>query len=126
MSHEQPEPPSGADSPEELVTQVSNNPSAWLLYLRHMNGYAAALQKKVDSLRTEISDRNAIIQSLQLTTAKQEGVIDYQETQHRKDTVLFQKRITELEVEKLRLLDAATPAVQDPPIRSCRCPEFPG
>jgi hypothetical protein len=112
MSHEQPEPPSGADSKEELVAQVSNNPSAWLLYLRHMNGYAAALQKKVDSFCTEISDRNAIIQFLQLNTAKQEEVIDYQKIQHRKDTALFQKWITELEIEKLRLLDAATPVVQ--------------
>jgi hypothetical protein len=114
MSHEQPEPPLGADSPEKLVAQVANNPSAWLLYLRHMNDYAATLQKKVDFLRTKISDRNAIIQLLQLIIAKQEKIVDYQEIQHRKNIILFQKRITKFEIEKLRLLDAATPVVQTP------------
>jgi hypothetical protein len=43
---ERPEPPSEANSPEELVAYVTNNPFDWLMYLRYINGYAAALKKK--------------------------------------------------------------------------------
>jgi hypothetical protein len=46
MSLERPEPPSEANSPEELVTYVTNNPSDWLMYLRYINGYTAALKKR--------------------------------------------------------------------------------
>ncbi|CAJ2512477.1 Uu.00g054920.m01.CDS01 [Anthostomella pinea] len=75
MSQERPEPPSGADSPEELVAHVTNNPSDWLLYLCHINGYV--------------------------------------------------KEITYLEVKKLRLLDAATPAIQTPRPVSAATPSPP-
>jgi hypothetical protein len=46
MSLERPEPPSEADSPKKLVAHVTNNPSDWLMYLRHINGYAAVLKKR--------------------------------------------------------------------------------
>jgi hypothetical protein len=44
ISLERPKSPSEADSPEELVAHVTNNPSDWLMYLRYINGYAAALK----------------------------------------------------------------------------------
>jgi hypothetical protein len=46
MSLERPEPPSEANSPEKLVAHVTNNPFDWLMYLRYINGCAAALRKK--------------------------------------------------------------------------------
>jgi hypothetical protein len=46
MLLERPEPPSEADSPEKLVAHVTNNPFDWLMYLRYINGYAAALKKR--------------------------------------------------------------------------------
>jgi cell division septation protein DedD len=114
MSLERPEPPSGADSPEELVAHVTNNPSDWLMYLRYINGYAAALKKENDLFRIAESDHNATLQPLRSTVAKQEGIIEYQKTQYKEDTALLRKEIAQLEVEKARLLDAAIPAVQIP------------
>jgi hypothetical protein len=61
MSLEQPEPSSGADFPEELVAHVTNNPFDWLMYLRYINGYAAALKKKNDFFRIAESDYNATL-----------------------------------------------------------------
>jgi hypothetical protein len=46
ISLERPEPSSEADSPKEFVAYVTNNPFDWLMYLRYINGYAAALKKK--------------------------------------------------------------------------------
>jgi hypothetical protein len=114
MSLERPEPPSEADSPEELVAYVTNSPSDWLMYLRYINGYAAALKKENDLFRIAESDHNATLQPLRLIVAKQEGIIEYQKTQYKKDTALLRKEIAQLEVEKARLLDAAIPAVQIP------------
>ncbi|CAJ2512146.1 Uu.00g051610.m01.CDS01 [Anthostomella pinea] len=62
MSQERPEPPLGADSPEELIAHVTNNPSNWLLYLRHINGYAAALKEKNDFFRLAESDHDNSLQ----------------------------------------------------------------
>ncbi|CAJ2504463.1 Uu.00g118570.m01.CDS01 [Anthostomella pinea] len=64
MSQERPEPPSRTDSPEELVAYVTNNPSDWLLYLRHINGYAAALKEENDFFRLAESDHDNSLQSL--------------------------------------------------------------
>jgi hypothetical protein len=77
MSLERPEPPSGADSPEELVAHVTNNPSDWLMYLRYINGYAAALKKENDFFRIAESDYNVMLQLFRSTVAKQEGIIEY-------------------------------------------------
>jgi hypothetical protein len=110
MSHERPEPPSGADSPEELVAHVNNNPSDWLLYLRHINGYATALKEQIEPLRLSESDRETAIQALKSKISELEGVIKYQKELNHD----AQRQITQLEVDKLRLLDAATPAVQTP------------
>jgi hypothetical protein len=80
MLLERPEPPSGADSPEELVTHVTNNPSDWLMYLRYINSYAVALKKENDFFRIAEFDYNATLQFFRLTVAKQEGIIEYQKT----------------------------------------------
>jgi hypothetical protein len=77
MSLERPEPPSGADSPEKLVAHVTNNPSNWLIYLRYINGYAAALKKKNNLFRITKSDYNTMLQLFQLIVAKQEEIIKY-------------------------------------------------
>jgi hypothetical protein len=111
MSLERSKPSSEADFPEELVAHVTNNPSDWLMYLRYINGYAAALKKKNDLFRIAESDHNATLQPLRLTVAKQEGIIEYQKTQYKKNIVLLRKEIAQLKVEKARLLDAAIPAV---------------
>jgi hypothetical protein len=42
-------------------TYVTNNPSDWLMYLRYINGYAAALKKKNDFFRIAEFDYNAIL-----------------------------------------------------------------
>jgi hypothetical protein len=47
------------------------------MYLRYINGYAAALKKKTDFFRIAKSDYNATFQFLRLTVAKQEGIIEY-------------------------------------------------
>jgi hypothetical protein len=61
MSLERPEPPSEANFPEKLVTHVTNNPSDWLMYLRYINGYAAALKKENDFSRIAEFDHNAML-----------------------------------------------------------------
>jgi hypothetical protein len=59
MSLERPEPPSGADSSEKLVAYVTNNSFDWLMYLRYINGYAAALKKENNFFRIIEFDYNA-------------------------------------------------------------------
>jgi hypothetical protein len=81
------------------------------MYLRHINGYAAALKKKNDLFRIAESDHNATLQLFRSTVAKQEKIIEYQKTQYKKNTALLRKEIAQLEIEKARLLDAAIPAV---------------
>jgi hypothetical protein len=108
---ERPKPPSEANSPEKLVAYVTNNPSDWLMYLRYINGYAAALKKKNDLFRIAESDYNATLQFFRSTVAKQKGIIEYQKIQYKKDTALLRKKIAQLKIEKIRLLDAAIPAV---------------
>jgi hypothetical protein len=56
------------------------------MYLRHINGYAAALKKENDFFRIAEFDHNATLQLLRLTVAKQEGIIEYQKTQYKKNT----------------------------------------
>jgi hypothetical protein len=77
MSLEWPEPSSEANSPEKLVAHVTNNPSDWLMYLRYINGYAAALKKKNDLFRIAESDYNTTLQPFRSTVAKQEEIIEY-------------------------------------------------
>jgi hypothetical protein len=60
MLLERPELSSGANSPEELVAYVTNNPSDWLMYLRYINSYAAAL-KKNDLFRIAEFDHDATL-----------------------------------------------------------------
>jgi hypothetical protein len=69
MSLERSELPSEANSPEKLVAHVTNTPSDWLMYLRYINGYAAALKKK-DLSRIAEFDHNATLQFLRSTIAK--------------------------------------------------------
>jgi hypothetical protein len=47
------------------------------MYLRYINGYAAALKKENDLFRITEFDYNATLQLLRLTVAKQEGIIEY-------------------------------------------------
>jgi hypothetical protein len=125
MSLERPELPSGADSPEELVAHVTNNPSDWLMYLRYINGYAAALKKENDLFRIAESDYNATLQPFRSIVAKQEGIIEYQKTQYKENTTLLRKKIAQLKIEKARLLDAAIPAVQIPRFAPADTPNTP-
>jgi hypothetical protein len=81
------------------------------MYSRYINGYAAALKKKSDLSRIAESDHDATLQFLRSTVAKQEEIIKYQKTQYKKNTALLRKKITQLKVEKIRLFDAAIPAV---------------
>jgi hypothetical protein len=111
ISLERPEPPSGADFPEKLVAHVTINPSDWLMYLRYINNYAIALKKENDFFRIAEFDYNATLQLLRSIVAKQEGIIEYQKIQYKKDTALLQKKIAQLKIEKARLFDAAIPAV---------------
>jgi hypothetical protein len=110
MSYDPPEPPSGVDSPEELVAHVTDNPSDWLLYLRHMSGYADALRNEAERSRLSASDHESMAQSLKSRISELEGVVKYQKELNHD----AQKQIIQLEAEKLRLIDAATPAVQTP------------
>jgi hypothetical protein len=64
-----------------------------LIYLRYINGYAAALKKKNDFFRIAEFDHNATLQLLRSTIAKQEEIIEYQKTQYKKDTILLRKEI---------------------------------
>jgi hypothetical protein len=89
MSLERPEPPSEADFPKKLVAYVTNNPSDWLMYLRYINGYAAALKKKNDLFRIIKFNHDATLQFFRSTVAKQKRIIEYQKTQYRKDTALL-------------------------------------
>jgi hypothetical protein len=77
ISLERPEPSSEANFLEKLVAHVTNNPSDWLIYLRHINGYAAALKKKNDFFRIAESNYNATLQLFRSTVAKQKGIIEY-------------------------------------------------
>lgn len=104
MSVERPEPPSGADSPEELAAYVDNNPSDWLMYLRHINGYVTALKEENDLLRVAESDRERLLQSLQSTISKQEGIIEYQKTQHRERLRLLLPTVPDLPTSVRRSL----------------------
>jgi hypothetical protein len=47
------------------------------MYLRHINGYAAALKKENDFFRIAKFDYNATLQFFRLTVVKQEGIIEY-------------------------------------------------
>jgi hypothetical protein len=95
------------------------------MYLRYINGYAAALKKKNDLFRIAESDYNATLQPFRSIVAKQEENIEYQKTQYKKDTALLRKEIAQLEVEKARLLDAAIPAVQIPQFAPADTPNTP-
>jgi hypothetical protein len=108
MSSEQPEPPFGADSPDELLAHVNNNPADWLMYFRHMNNYAAALKDEIESLRLTQSNYETVIALHKTKISELEGVVKYQEGQLQ----INQDKVIHLEVDKQRLLDAATPAVQ--------------
>jgi hypothetical protein len=81
MSLERPEPPSEANSLEKLVAHVTNNPSDWLMCLRYINSYAAALKKNDLSRITEF-DHNATLQFFRSIIAKQEEIIEYQKIQY--------------------------------------------
>jgi hypothetical protein len=52
-------------------------------------------------------------------------IIKYQKTQYKKDTALLRKKIMQLKIEKIRLLDAVIPAVQSLRFASVNTPNIP-
>lgn len=105
-----PHPPLSTDSPEELAHHVAEHASDWMMYLRNLNQYTSTLEEEVSSSQVETLSRNATIASLRSDLTKRDGVISYQKDQY--DAA--QKEVIRLEIEKLQLLNAATPAVQTP------------
>ena len=104
----QPCPPLSTDSTEELAEHVYHNPTEWMLYLRNMSTYAAALEGENATLRTTATE-------LETAVTKRDAVIQYQEEQYHKELGSNQKKIIQLEIEKAQLLAAATPAIRTPP-----------
>ena len=105
-----PQPPLSTDSPEELARHVGEDASDWMLHLRNLNQYTSTLEEEVSSSQLETLNHNATIASLRSNIAANEGIIRCQKALY--DAA--QEKITRLELENSRFLDAAVPAVQTP------------
>jgi hypothetical protein len=110
MSLERPELPLEADSPEKLVAHVTNNPSDWLMYLRYINGYAAVLKKKKIFLASLNSIMTLYFSFFDQLLPSRKGLSNTRKPSIKKYR-FASKKITQLEIEKVRLLDAVIPAV---------------
>lgn len=98
-----PAPPLTTDSPDELAVHVSQNASEWLLYLRNINIHVTSLEEEASSLRAEATEKEGCLR-------ERDAVINYQE----KTIQAAQQKNVQLELDKARLLNEATPAVQTP------------
>lgn len=110
-----PEPPANPDTAADLAAHVREYPERWLFYLRNMDGYTAAREKEIATLRTAVFDRESVNESLRTEISNRDAIIRYQKEQLNERNLETIQRITKLEVEKAQLLAAATPAVQTPP-----------
>lgn len=113
-----PEPPMSTDVPEELAAHVAQDPSAWLLYLRNLNVHLSSAEEEISSLRTTMSEQARALREREDLLREYKGVIGYQ----KELLEAAQRKHTQLEIEKARLLDAATPAVRTPPTEPAACP----
>ena len=107
-----PEPPANPDTPAELATHVGQHPENWMFYLRNMDGYAVALEEENAALRAATRAHEATTQT---EITKRDAIIGYQEKQLNERNLELNQKIVQLEVEKVQLLAAASPAVSTPP-----------
>jgi len=117
-----PEPPANPDTAAELAAHVTQHPEDWMFYLRNMNGYAASVEEENATLRAAVRNHDSAISSLQTGIVKRDAIIGYQKEQlNERDERNIERatraadKIARLEVEKVQLLAAATPAVHTPP-----------
>jgi len=102
-----PEPPLSADSPDDLLDSVRQQPNEWLIYLRNTCQYTFDLENQVSALQTTITAER---RSAHTEAAERDGIIRYQKEQFE----LAQKEIRQLTIEKSQITAAASPAVNTP------------
>ena len=102
-----PDPPAATETVEELSSSFATKPDEWLIYLRNSEQYMLYLEGKLESTRVEKDTQE---RAAQASISERDGIIRYQKDQLTEG----QQRITQLEIEKVQLATAATPAVQTP------------
>ena len=73
-----PEPPLSADSPDDLLDSVRQQPNEWLIYLRNTCQYTFDLENQVSALQTTITAER---RSAHTEAAERDGIIRYQKEQ---------------------------------------------